>query len=101
MGEIERLLSEELLQGIKGRRGFFSSIEHLEKFVYHQQWLFSRGVTSHKTLTTDNLRKQGLIIMDWYFMCKNQRESVAHHFLHCAVAQELQSLVFCLFGVFR
>ena len=32
--------------------------------------------------------------MDWYFMCKNQGESVAQFFLHCVVARGLWSLVF-------
>lgn len=52
-----------------------------------------------KVLTTDNLRKQGIIITYWCFLCKNHGESMAHFFLHCAVARELWSLVFCLFGV--
>ena len=51
------------------------------------------------TLTVDYLRRRGLIIMDWGFLCKSQRESVAYLFLHCAVAWELWSLIFCLFEV--
>jgi len=43
-------------------------------------------------LTIDNLRRWGLILMDWCFMCKNHWESVVHLFLHCAMAWELWSL---------
>ena len=32
-------------------------------------------------------------------MCKRCRESVDHLLLHCSIAWELRSLVFCLFGI--
>ena len=67
--------------------------------MYHQGSPFSIGALLGKVLTMDNLRKQGIIITYWCFLCKNHGESMAHFFLHCAVARELWSLVFCLFGV--
>jgi len=32
-------------------------------------------------------------------LCKSHGECMTHLFLHCAVAQELWSLAFCLFGI--
>ncbi len=56
-------------------------------------------VTLGKVLIIDNLRKRGLIIQEWFCMCKRSGESVDHLFLHCSVAMELWSLVFGIFGV--
>ena len=52
-----------------------------------------------KILTTDNLRKRRVIVLDWCYMCKSCGESVDHLLLHCSIAWELWSLVFCLFGI--
>lgn len=70
--------------------------------MHRQGCLSSCGVRWERlflTLTSDNLRKQGIIIMNRCFMCKRHGESVACRFLLCAVAQESWSLVFCLFSV--
>jgi hypothetical protein len=48
-------------------------------------------------LTIQNLQKRHLIIVDWFCMCKRSGESVDHLLLHCSVACELWSLVFCMF----
>ena len=56
---------------------------------------FRWGTELGKILTTYNLRKRVVIIIDWCHMCKNQ----SRFFLHCVVAQELRSLVFSLFGI--
>ena len=58
-------------------------------------WLASLG----KVFTTDNLCKRCIIVLDWCYMCKRCGESVDHLLLHCPVAFELWSLVFCLFGL--
>jgi hypothetical protein len=58
-------------------------------------WTASLG----KILTTDNLRKRGIIIMDWCCMCKAGGESVNHLFIHCPVASDLWNMFFHLFGV--
>lgn len=50
-------------------------------------------------MTTDNSRKQEILIMDWFFVSKRHGESVAPLFLHYVVAQKFWSLVFCLCGV--
>lgn len=42
-----------------------------------------------KILTADNLRKRGVIVMEWFYMCKSNVESIEHLFLHCEVAREL------------
>ena len=52
-----------------------------------------------KILTTDNLRKRSIIDLDRCYMCKRCGESVDHLLLHCPIASELWSLVFCLFGI--
>jgi hypothetical protein len=58
-------------------------------------WTASLG----RILTTDNLRKRGIIIMDWCCMCKAGGESVNHLFIHCPVASDLWNMFFHLFGV--
>jgi hypothetical protein len=52
-----------------------------------------------KILTLDNLRKRGLIVVDWCCMCKRSGESINHLLLHCEVARTLWSVLFTLFGV--
>ena len=42
-----------------------------------------------KCLTINNLRKRKVWILDWYYMCKYNGESVDHLFLHCLVAMDL------------
>jgi hypothetical protein len=58
-------------------------------------WTASLG----KILTLDNLRKRGLIVMDWCCMCKRSGESINHLLLHCEVACSLWSVIFTLFEV--
>ena len=60
---------------------------------------FSWSASLDKILTTDNLRKQRVLVLDWCYMCKKCGESVDHLLLHCPIACELWSLVFCLFGI--
>lgn len=60
---------------------------------------FSWTVVLGKILTIDSLRKRGLIIVDWCYMCTQSGESVDHLLLHCRLAGELWSMVFALFGV--
>ena len=47
-----------------------------------------------KILTTDNLRKKRIIIVDWCCMCKGGGEAVNHLLLHCEVARALWNEVF-------
>ncbi len=49
-------------------------------------------------MTTDNLRKRAILIMDWCSMCKCNGESV-DYLLHCPLARELWDILFCLVGI--
>lgn len=50
-----------------------------------------------KLLTIDNLRKRGIGVLDWGYMCKGKTETVDHLLCHCPIALELWSMVFGLF----
>jgi hypothetical protein len=39
-----------------------------------------------KILTHDNLRRRGIVVVEWCVMCKKHGESVDHLLLHCDVA---------------
>uniref|UniRef100_A0A2N9EIT8 Reverse transcriptase zinc-binding domain-containing protein n=1 Tax=Fagus sylvatica TaxID=28930 RepID=A0A2N9EIT8_FAGSY len=52
-----------------------------------------------RILTTDNLRRRRVIIMDWCCMCKNNGESPSHLLLHCSVARDLWNFILSLFGL--
>ena len=60
---------------------------------------FSWSASFGKILTIDNLCKRHIVVLDWCYMCKRCGESVDHLLLHCPLACELWSLVFCLFGL--
>jgi len=57
-------------------------------------WLAALG----KICTMDNLRKRYIIIVDKCCLCKRDRESVDHLFLHCDVAYALWANIFNCFG---
>ena len=59
-------------------------------------WLASLG----KVPTANNLRRRNIILVSWCCMCKVDGESVDHLFLHCALARELWTTVFSLFGMY-
>jgi hypothetical protein len=52
-----------------------------------------------KILTHDNLRRRGIVVVEWYVMCKKHWESVDHLLLHCDVAWVVWSSFYSLFGV--
>ncbi|KAG2729847.1 hypothetical protein I3760_01G267900 [Carya illinoinensis] len=52
-----------------------------------------------KILTTDNLRRRGLIIVDWCCLCRNNGETVDHLLLHCKFASEIWNLFFNRMGI--
>ena len=60
---------------------------------------FTWSTSLGKILTTDNLRKRRVLVLDWCYMCKSCGESLDHLLLHCPIACELWSLVFYMFGI--
>ena len=58
---------------------------------------FSWSAALGRILTTDNLWKRGINLIDWCVMCKQNGEN--HLLLHCPIAYKMWSLVFCLFGI--
>lgn len=56
-------------------------------------WAVSLG----KILSFENLRKRGIIILDWCCMCKRCGESVDYLLHHCPMAYELWAMAFYLF----
>jgi len=52
-----------------------------------------------KILTHDNLRRRGIVVVEWCVMCKKHGESVDHLLLHCDVAWIVWSSFYRLFGV--
>ena len=91
-------------------RGYYSSFypPTLVSFPWRMIWqskvrprvvFFFWSASLGKILTTDNFRKRRVIVLDWCYMCKRCGESVDHLLLHCSIAWELGSLVFCLFGI--
>jgi len=47
----------------------------------------------------DNPRKQHIIVVEWYCMCKNNGESVDHLLLHCDITSALRNTVFSSVGL--
>ena len=58
-------------------------------------WIAALG----RILTTDNLCRRRIIILDWCRMCRSDGESVNHLLMHCSVAQELWNMILNMFGV--
>ena len=42
-----------------------------------------------RILTTDNLRRRHVIVLDWCCMCKESGESISHLLMHCLAAREV------------
>jgi hypothetical protein len=58
-------------------------------------WLAALG----KICTINNLRRQRVIMVDEYCMCRRNGESVDHLLLHCEVAGALWDVFFSRFGL--
>uniref|UniRef100_A0A2N9G614 Uncharacterized protein n=1 Tax=Fagus sylvatica TaxID=28930 RepID=A0A2N9G614_FAGSY len=58
-------------------------------------WVAAMG----RILTTDNLRRRHVIVLDWCCMCKENGETISHLLLHCSAAMEIWSFMFSIFGI--
>jgi len=65
----------------------------------HLKVAFFWSAALGKILTIKNLRRQGLILVNWCCMCKQDREYVDHLLLYCSMVRELWALALSLFGV--
>lgn len=61
---------------------------------------FSWSMVLGKILFMNNIRKRHAIVVDCYYMCKGDGESM-DHLLHCEVACTLWSAFFSCFGLSR
>lgn len=59
--------------------------------------LFSRTATLGKLLMGDNLRKRGMIVVDWYFMCKAKGRQ--WNIFFCTVLWQQRYGIFFLFYI--
>ena len=50
-------------------------------------------------LTTDNLRRRHVIILDWCCLCKNSGESISHLLMHWSATREVWNFIFSIFGI--
>ena len=64
---------------------------------YLRKSLFWYGQQLWETL--DNLIKRGFNLVNWCCMCRCNNKTVDHLLIHCAVAQELWTFIFAMFGV--
>lgn len=60
---------------------------------------FAWSATLGKILTTENLTQRGVILVNWWCMCKQDGDSVDQLLLHCSMARELWELALSLFGI--
>jgi hypothetical protein len=83
------------------RRGAIRSPERVfGRLKFHSELVFFAWTAAlGRILTMDNLRKRGLIVVDWCNMCKRSGESIDHLLLHCDVTRALWSVLFSLFDV--
>ena len=52
-----------------------------------------------RILTTDNLRRHHVIVLDWCCMCKKSGENILHLLMHCLVARKVWNFIFSIFGI--
>jgi hypothetical protein len=50
-------------------------------------------------ILTHNLRRRGIVVVEWCVMCKKHGESIDHLLLYCDVAWVVWSYFYILFGV--
>uniref|UniRef100_A0A2N9IWR4 CHD3-type chromatin-remodeling factor PICKLE n=1 Tax=Fagus sylvatica TaxID=28930 RepID=A0A2N9IWR4_FAGSY len=52
-----------------------------------------------RILTTDNLRRRHIIVIDWCCMCKENDKSISHLLLPCSAAREIWNFIFSIFAI--
>ncbi len=52
-----------------------------------------------RILTTDNLRRRQVIVLDWCCLCRKNGESISHLLMHCSVAKEIWNFFFSNFEI--
>ena len=52
-----------------------------------------------KILTSDNLRRRGLILVDWCCVCRHSGDDIDHLLVHCEGVSKLWSFALIAFGV--
>jgi hypothetical protein len=60
---------------------------------------FVWAVALGRILTTDNLRRRHVIVLDWCCMCKESGESISHLLMHCSAAREVWLFIFNIFVI--
>lgn len=83
---------------LRGKTGIFCG-KAFGNHVPLKVAFFSWSVVLGWILMADDISKRGVIIFEWCFIYKTHGESVNNLFLHYAMARELWSMIFCLFGV--
>ncbi|KAF5446588.1 hypothetical protein F2P56_032204, partial [Juglans regia] len=92
-------------KGIFSVRSYYKSLSRAvnNSFPWRRLWrnkappkaiFFTWTAALGKILTTDNLRKCRIVILDWCCMCKRSGESVEHLLLHCETTRALWVEVF-------
>ena len=67
------------------------ALPHVAFFV----WAAALG----RILTTDNLRRRHIIVIDWCCMCKENGKSISHLLLPCSAAREIWNFIFSIFAI--
>jgi hypothetical protein len=58
-------------------------------------WTAARG----KIFSLDNIRRRGMVVVNRYWLCESDRESVDHLLLHCGAARALWNAFLAQFGL--
>jgi hypothetical protein len=106
----DRLRWVPFKKGVFKVKSYFNSLAGGEgsRFPWKSVWrtqapsraaFFAWSAVLGKILTTENLRKRKIIIVDRCYLCKRDGETVDHLLLHCDMASTLWNHVFSRFGM--